>query len=124
MLTNQTHPEQYYVMFDRWKSISDWTLLVLAPVDGIDSAIPPALAKSKRLIEALTNEDVIASTTLRNEGTLDFVVKISERIPSWLELKDVEELKKKVLLLKLAKKEISILRFTRMIWILECHSHF
>ena len=38
-LTGASEPVPYYLMYDRWEYVSDWVLLVLAPLEGVDRNI-------------------------------------------------------------------------------------
>lgn len=84
-LTGSTEEVPYYIMYDRWEYVSDWVLLVLAPVEGVDNAISVHFSENQVELEAgVGNEEVPGSLMLSNSGTLDVRIEPSFW-PSWLE---------------------------------------
>lgn len=83
-LTGTTEAVPYYVMFDRWEFVSDWVLLVLAPVEKVDDAIAVQFEAKEFRREARAGDDVRGSMTLSNRGSIDVTVAPSSW-PAWLE---------------------------------------
>jgi hypothetical protein len=83
-LTGASEPVPYYVMYDRWEYVSDWVLLVLAPLEGVDNAISVKFSSDQVELEAGAGEEVRSSLTLANTGTLDVRI-VPSAWPSWLE---------------------------------------
>jgi len=81
-LTGETETIPYYVMFDRWEYVSDWVLLVLAPVEQVDNAVSLHFSTTRIELEADLDDEVRTSVTLVNSGALDVIV-VPSVWPSW-----------------------------------------
>ena len=95
-LTGETSPTEFYVMYEHWEYVADWTLLVFAPTAEVANAINVYAAYETNGKEehspasAITMEgeqgDVLrASSTLVNGGSLDVTISLSG-MPSWVSL--------------------------------------
>lgn len=82
--TGQQEPIPYYVMFDRWKYVADWSLLVLAPIEAVQNAISVSFSSQSIQMDTLDGVDEVqGSIILANQGTLDVRIRPSQW-PSWL----------------------------------------
>jgi hypothetical protein len=93
METSKNKPTEYYAMFDRWDSVTDWTVLVLVPVHGVKNAMNPSVKDLEVKLEANEGDLVDVETTLFNNGTMDFTVMLSDKMPRWIDIKDSERFK-------------------------------
>lgn len=90
--TGTDDTEAYYVAFDRWEYVSDWTLLVFAPKDNIDHSIFATVNQTLLSFPAVPfNKTVGGTFAVKNDGFLDFRVKALEgKNPAWIEIVDSE----------------------------------
>lgn len=90
--TGETTPQEYYVAFDRWEYVTDWTLLVFAPKVFVDHAIYPTVQQEAYYFPEVTPNSSVGDTiVLSNNGYLDFrVVAMEEKNPSWVVFDDPE----------------------------------
>jgi hypothetical protein len=90
--TGEDEPREFYVGFDRWEYVSDWTLLVFAPKDYVDHAIYPTLNETLFYFPNVPTDSSVGSTVvITNEGFLDFrVTALREKNPVWIEFSDPE----------------------------------
>ena len=81
--TEDTWSVPYYAMYDRWEYVSDWVLLVMAPVENVDPAISVEFSTDRVELDTSHGERVHSSVALYNAGTLDVRVAPSAW-PRWL----------------------------------------
>jgi hypothetical protein len=84
--TGETVPQEYYAAFDRWQYVSNWSLLVFAPVERVEHAINPVIArKNYETSEVFRNDTVRHTVLIANEGFLSFnITAINEKNPRWI----------------------------------------
>jgi hypothetical protein len=98
-LTGETKPIEYYVMFDKWRTVSNWTLLVFAPIEQVKKAadVHVATDRNGRRLKANEKEEAVVSMkTVKgdivpieafviNPGNIDAMVRVN-RLPDWAQL--------------------------------------
>ncbi|KAL3922564.1 MAG: hypothetical protein SGILL_002138, partial [Bacillariaceae sp.] len=91
--TGETTPVTYYAAFDRWQYVSNWSLLVFAPVDRVEHAINPVVVENVfENSKVLKNDTVHHTVVLTNEGFLSFnVTAMNEKNPRWIVFDDPEQ---------------------------------
>jgi hypothetical protein len=93
-LTGEASHTEFYVMFEQWQYVADWTLLVFAPTlevakaidvytttDGSSSRVDSATVD----MEGEQGKSLRGQGTIVNEGNLDVVLS-TKSIPSWVKL--------------------------------------
>ncbi|KAG7342363.1 7 transmembrane sweet-taste receptor of 3 GCPR [Nitzschia inconspicua] len=91
--TGSTEPQEFYVAFDRWQYVSDWTLLVFAPKEYIDHAVYPTVNQNVFTFpEVQIDSSAHGTIELTNAGYLDFrVLTMGDKNPIWIEFDDPEQ---------------------------------
>jgi hypothetical protein len=98
-LTGDETPTEFYVMFEHWEYVADWSLLVFAPTEQVRSAInvyttsdgllssssTPTNSTSVIVMEGEGGTLLRGSSTIVNGGHLDVLVSVKV-IPHWIEL--------------------------------------
>jgi hypothetical protein len=98
-LTGETKPIEFYVMFDKWRKVANWTLLVFAPVVQVDKAAHVYVTsdpsdeplKANGVKEAAISLKGVKGDVLSmeayvvNRGNLDALVSV-KRLPNWVQL--------------------------------------
>ncbi|KAL3908152.1 MAG: hypothetical protein SGILL_008594 [Bacillariaceae sp.] len=84
--TGETEQQEYYAAFDRWQYVSNWTLLVFAPVERVEHAMNPILKQNVfETSEVLRNDTVHHTVEITNEGFLSFnVTAMESKNPRWI----------------------------------------
>jgi hypothetical protein len=96
-LTGDPSPTEFYVMFERWEYVAEWTLLTFAPTAQVRSAINVYATSDGSNTTAPTNSTIViamegergsslrGSSTIVNAGNLDVLVSVKS-IPRWIDL--------------------------------------
>jgi hypothetical protein len=95
-LTGDSSTTEFYVMFERWKYVADWTLLVFAPTAEVHAAIDayivpshnstkPSNSSTVEIIEGEQGTLLKGSATLVNGGSLDVEFSV-KTLPDWVML--------------------------------------
>ncbi|CAB9514302.1 activated protein kinase catalytic subunit alpha-1 [Seminavis robusta] len=101
-LTGQDSPTEFYVMYENWDTVADWTLLVFAPKAEIHKAIQvyttseysslvggPDAADPAVSMEGERGVVLEGSSMIVNGGNLDVTLSLS-KIPAWVLINDSE----------------------------------
>ena len=105
-------PTEFYVMFERWEFVADWTCLVFAPTEGVRDAIDvflttdfeewtrhnatlsasssasttaSVITEANVTMEGEKGESLQGRVALVNNGNLDILVN-TKTLPSWIQL--------------------------------------
>ena len=91
-LTGDENSLEFYVMFERWHYVADWSLLVFAPKTEVEEAINVTLDTNLSSGEtgevSLTGErgtSLQAQGTIVNNGNLDVTLS-TKNVPTWIKL--------------------------------------
>jgi hypothetical protein len=95
-LTGETKPIEYYVMFDKWRTVSNWTLLVFAPIAQVKKAADVYVATDRngqrlKANEAVKGDIVPFEAFVINQGNIDAMVRV-HRLPDWAQLSNATSL--------------------------------
>jgi hypothetical protein len=104
-LTGENKPIEYYVMFDKWRTVSNWTLLVFAPIEQVKKAADVHVAIDRRGRRLKANEEEEAVVSMKavkgdilsfeafviNRGNIDAMVRVN-RLPDWAQLSNATSL--------------------------------
>ena len=86
VLTGETDPTPYYVMYERWADVADWALVVFAPQIKVDQAVSVYLDRDEIDLEVQEGTSEVVSSTIFNNGTMDVTVCLN-KFPPWFSLK-------------------------------------
>lgn len=105
-LTGEKYPTEFYVMYDHWANVADWTLLVFAPTAEVEGAIDiSVVGKNNSFIvenadvaslEGQQGDILLGRGAIKNTGALDLIIS-PKTIPSWIDLKSLNTTKNRVL---------------------------
>jgi serine/threonine protein kinase len=94
-LTGEVQSTEFYVMFDKWGRVGNWSLLVFAPVQQVENAahvyVTTDLTKSDQEREATISLEGVKGDILTgqafvvNKGNLDLLLTAT-RLPRWVQL--------------------------------------
>jgi Protein tyrosine and serine/threonine kinase len=91
-VTGDLSPTQFYVMFERWQYVADWTLLVFAPIAEVQSAINVYTTTTSHdnstaasVMEGEQGTLLRGSGMLVNRGNLDVEFSV-KTLPDWVML--------------------------------------
>lgn len=94
-LTGDNRPTEFYVMYEKWKYVADWALLLFAPVSEVDNAIQVRIVENNVIVDdiALKVRRGVryargsGDLMIRNDGTLDVTLH-PRGIPKWLKFRE------------------------------------
>ncbi|CAB9529589.1 Receptor-type guanylate cyclase gcy [Seminavis robusta] len=102
-LTGNRDPTEFYVMFENWNTVADWTLLVFAPTREVDNAIQvymitksnngptimggPGEPSPTVTMEGTQGSVLQGSSTIINGGSLDVQLALKS-MPDWVQIND------------------------------------
>ena len=95
-LTGEKDAIEFYVMYEKWRYVADWALLIFAPVEEVNNAIQVRISKTtdrsklssdihKIELNARKGETAYGHATIKNTGSLDIIISPRET-PHWLKL--------------------------------------
>ena len=87
-LTGDEESTEFYVMFEQWKYVADWSLLVFAPKKEVEHAINVSSmekASSGTMMEAEKGSNFDGRGTIVNHGNLDVILS-AKTFPTWIAL--------------------------------------
>ena len=90
--------QQFYVMFERWQYVANWTLLVFAPTRQVDNAMRVQILRNTTnsnstdtlLLQGERGSVIRGNAILSNEGSLDATVTLKNS-PRWVQIVTVDD---------------------------------
>jgi hypothetical protein len=83
-LTGDELPTSFYVMYESWPDVANWTLAAFVPVKEVENAIN-VTTQETHILEVPKGKTARFTTSITNNGSLDVTLTLS-KLPPWLRM--------------------------------------